>query len=179
MGAAARARSKPPCTAHSAVEHDDDVGVMIFADKVQRYVAPARGRRARVPKAAAAEGRLVESDYPAAFRLAARSRKRHYGALHRRGDRPRRRTGGPHGDAAAAPRRRHPGDPALEALAAATPATAGQAFERAAAEELLNAREAALAEMRSRGVMVLDVAPAAASSAVVERYYQLKRRGML
>jgi len=28
-------------------------------------------------------------------------------------------------------------------------------------------------------VMVLDVLPAAASSAVVERYHQLKRRGLL
>ena len=33
--------------------------------------------------------------------------------------------------------------------------------------------------MRARGVMVLDVLPAAASSAVVERYHQLKRRGLL
>ena len=60
------------------------------------------------------------------------------------------------------------------------PADAGRgAFERAAAEELLGAREAALAEIRSRGVMVLDVPPGAASAAVVERYHQLKRRGLL
>ncbi len=32
--------------AHAAVEHDDNVGLMVFADTVQRYVAPARGRRA-------------------------------------------------------------------------------------------------------------------------------------
>jgi hypothetical protein len=41
------------------------------------------------------------------------------------------------------------------------------------------AREAALAEMRSRGVMVLDVLPNAAASALVERYYLLKRKGTL
>ena len=70
-------------------------------------------------------------------------------------------------------------DPALEALAAARPREPGEAFERAAAEELLGAREAALADMRARGVVVLDVLPAAASAAVVERYHQLKRRGML
>jgi uncharacterized protein (DUF58 family) len=70
-------------------------------------------------------------------------------------------------------------DPALEALASVRPATAPQAFERAAAEELLEAREAALAEMRRRGVMVLDVLPGSASKAVVERYHELKRRGMI
>jgi uncharacterized protein (DUF58 family) len=70
-------------------------------------------------------------------------------------------------------------DPALEALAAARPATAAGAFERAAAEELLGARDAALAEMRGRGIMVLDVAPSGAGEAVVTRYHQLKRRGLL
>jgi uncharacterized protein (DUF58 family) len=70
-------------------------------------------------------------------------------------------------------------DPAMEALASTRPAGPAQAFERAAAEELLGAREEALAEMRSRGVMVLDVLPAGASSALVERYHVLKRKGML
>ena len=70
-------------------------------------------------------------------------------------------------------------DPGLEALATRRPETTGQAFERAAAEELLGAREAALADMRGRGVMVLDVLPGSASAAVVERYHALKRRGML
>jgi uncharacterized protein (DUF58 family) len=70
-------------------------------------------------------------------------------------------------------------DPGLEAVAIARPRDAGEAFQRAAAEELLGAREAALADMRSRGVMVLDVLPAAASVAVVEQYHLLKRRGLL
>ena len=66
--------------AGAAVEHDDNVGLLVFADTIQRYVAPARGRRALravLEGLAAAEGRLVESDYPAAFRyLAAHNRKR-------------------------------------------------------------------------------------------------------
>jgi uncharacterized protein (DUF58 family) len=70
-------------------------------------------------------------------------------------------------------------DPALERLASGRPATEQAAFERAAAEELLLAREEALAEMRRRGILVLDVAPGAAADAVVERYHQLKRRGVL
>jgi uncharacterized protein (DUF58 family) len=173
--------------AHAAVEHDDNVGLLVFADTVQRYVAPGRGRRALravLEGLAVAEGRLVESDYPAAFRhLAARSRKRALTVLftdvidrtasdalvaHTASLRPR------HLPLAVTLR-----DPALEALATRRPESTGQADERAAAEELLDAREAALADMRGRGVMVLDVLPSSASAAVVERYHALKRRGML
>jgi uncharacterized protein (DUF58 family) len=70
-------------------------------------------------------------------------------------------------------------DPALERLAGSRPGSERAAFERAAAEELLLAREEALIEMRQRGILVLDVPPAGAADAVVERYHQLKRRGVL
>jgi uncharacterized protein (DUF58 family) len=173
--------------ARAAVEHDDNIGLMVFADTIQRYVAPARGRRglrAVLDGLAHAEGRLVESDYPAAFRhLAAHNRKRALTVLftdvidrtasdalvaHAATLRPR------HLPLAVTLR-----DPALEAVATRRPEVVSQAFERAAAEELLGARDAALAEMRGRGVMVLDVPPAAAGEAVVARYHQLKRRGLL
>jgi uncharacterized protein (DUF58 family) len=173
--------------ARAAVEHDDNIGLMVFADVVQRYVAPARGRRglrAVLDGLALTEGRLAESDYPAAFRyLAARNRKRALTVLftdvidrtasdalvaHAASLRPR------HLPLAVTLR-----DPGLEALAVRRPESAAAAFERAAAEELLGARDAALAEMRGRGVMVLDVPPASAGEAVVARYHGLKRRGML
>jgi len=70
-------------------------------------------------------------------------------------------------------------DPALEGLATARPATAEASFQRAAAEELPQARGDALTEMRRRGVLVLDVPPAAAARAAVERYVQLKRRAVI
>jgi len=173
--------------AHAAVEHDDDIGLLVFADTIQRYVAPARGRRALravLDGLAAAEGRLVESDYPAAFRhLSAHNRKRALTVLftdvidrtasdalvaHAATLRPR------HLPMAVTLR-----NPEIEALATGRPESAAAAFERAAAEELLSAREAALAEIGARGVMVLDVPPGSASAAVVERYHQLKRRGLL
>jgi uncharacterized protein (DUF58 family) len=173
--------------AHSAEEHDDNIGLMVFADTVQQFLPPARGRRALravLNALAAIEGRLVEPNYPAAFAyLAARNRKRaltvlftdvidrtasealvaQVGTL-----RPR------HLPLAVTLR-----DPALERLATTRPATAAAAFERAAAEELLQSREEALAEMRGRGVLVLDVPPSGASAAVVEQYNRLKRRGAL
>lgn len=173
--------------AHSAVEHDDNIGLMVFADEVQQFLPPSRGRRALrgvLDALAAIEGKLVEPDYPAAFAyLAARNRKRaltvlftdvidrtasealvaQVGTL-----RPR------HLPLAVTLR-----DPSLERLATVRPATAAAAFERAAAEELLQARESALVEMRARGVLILDVPPSGASGAVVEQYNRLKRRGVL
>ena len=173
--------------AAAAVEHDDDVGILVFADTIQRYVPPGRGRRALravLDALAAAEGRIAESDYPAAFRyLAARNRKRGLTVLftdvidrtasealvaHAATLRPR------HLPLAVTLR-----DSALEAIAIRRPADVGAAFERAAGEELLQAREEALSVMRRQGVLVLDVPPGAAAEAVVERYQQLKRRGVL
>src|SRR5262249_41389029 len=173
--------------AQSAVDHDDNVGLMVFADEVQQFVPPARGRRALravVDALAAVEGKLVEPNYPAAFAyLASRNRKRaltvlftdvidrtasealvaQVGTL-----RPR------HLPLAVTLR-----DPSLEHLATARPPPATAAFERAAAEELLQSREEALADMRARGVLVLDVPPSGASAAVVDQYNRLKRRGVL
>ena len=53
------------------------------------------------------------------------------------------------------------------------------AFRKAAAEELLHAREEALAHMRRAGVLVIDVTPERAAQAVVSKYLDLKRRGTL
>lgn len=173
--------------AHAAVEHDDNVGLMVFADEIQHYIAPARGQRALrqiLDALATVQGRLVEPNYPAAFAyLATRNRKRaltvvftdvvdrtasdalvmHVGSL-----RPR------HLPLAVALR-----NPEFDRLATTRPPTIPAAFERAAAEELLQARDEALAGMRSRGVLTLDVLPSGAARAVVDQYTLLKRRGLL
>jgi uncharacterized protein (DUF58 family) len=173
--------------ASSAVEQDDNVGLMVFADEIQHFIAPARGRAAlrRIIEAlATTSGKLVEPNYPAAFAyLAAHNRKRaltvlftdvidrtasealvgNVGTL-----RPK------HVPLAVALR-----NPELDQLATDRPASLPAAFERAAAEELLQARDAALADMRSRGVLILDVPPSGAAAAVVEQYTKLKRRGLL
>lgn len=171
----------------SAVDHDDDIGLLVFADTVQRYLRPARGRRALravLDALAAVEGKLVEPDYPAAFAyLAAQSRKRAFTVVftdvidrmasaalvaHTATLRPR------HLPLAVTLR-----DPALERLAGDRPADVAAAFRRAAAEELLLARAEALGEMRRQGVLVLDVPPAEAARAVVAQYDRLKRRGTI
>ena len=173
--------------AHSAVEHDDNVGLLVFADTVQQYVPPARGRRALravLDALAAVEGKLVEPDYPAAFAyLATRNRKRALTVLFT--DLIDRTASEALVAQAGTLRPRHLPlavtlrDPGMERLATGRPATAAGAFARAAAEELLQARTEALAELRGRGVLVLDVGPAGASAAVVDQYNRLKRRGLL
>ena len=126
----------------------------------------------------------MESDYPGAFRyVAARSRKRALTVLFT--DVVDRTASEALVAQSATLRPRHLPlavvlrDPALERVATHAPAAVPDAFERAAAEELLLAREEALAIMRRQGVLVLDVAPRSAAEAVVEKYHQLKRRGIL
>lgn len=70
-------------------------------------------------------------------------------------------------------------NPDLDRVATERPATVAAAYRKAAAEELLASREEALAQMRRTGAVVLDVEPERASTAVVEAYLELKRRGRL
>ena len=173
--------------AYAAAQHDDNVGIMAFADGVHHFVAPERGRagvRRVVDVLAEVQPKLVEPDYPGAFRyLAARNRKRALTVLFTdvidrfASDalvanvvtlRPR------HVPLAVTLR-----NPELDAAAAVRPAESRDAFRKAAAEELLHAREEALGHMRRAGVIVIDVTPERAAQAVVTKYLDLKRRGTL
>jgi uncharacterized protein (DUF58 family) len=173
--------------AFAAAHHDDDVGIMVFADKVQHYVAPQRGRRSlrEILRAlAVAEPVLVESDYPGAFRyLAVRNRKRALTVFI--GDLIDRGASEALVSAVGALRPRHLPlavtlrNPELDKAATAPAQDERTAWRRAAAEELLAARGGALAVMRRSGVIVLDTPPARAAQAAVGTYLELKRRGRL
>lgn len=171
----------------AAVYHDDNVGIMVFADRVTHYVAPQRGRRGLrrvLDVLAEAEPKLVEPDYPAAFRyLAVRNRKRALTVVFT--DAIDRLASEALVSNVGSLRPRHLPlvvtlrNPGLDAVAGERPAVAADAYRKAAAEELLHAREDALARVRQAGALVLDVDPRRASGAVVERYLELKRRGRL
>ena len=173
--------------AYAAAQHDDNVGVMVFADGVRQFVTPQRGRRGLkqvLDVLADVTPALVEPDYPGAFRyLAARNRKRALtvvftDVIDRFASealvanlatlRPR------HLPLAVTLR-----NPELDAIATQRPAVVRDAWRKAAAEELLRAREEALSHMRRAGVLVLDVPPERAAEAVVNQYLELKRRGRL
>ncbi len=173
--------------AYAATQHDDNVGLMAFADGVQHFVAPQRGRAALkrvLDVLAVIQPTLVEPDYPGAFRyLAARNRKRALTVLFT--DVIDRFASDALVANVASLRPRHLPlavtlkNPEVEQVATLRPAAAHDAFRKAAAEELLRAREEALGHMRRAGVLVLDVAPQRAAEAVVALYLDLKRRGRL
>ena len=172
-----------------AIHSGDSVGLLLFDDEVRAFVPPTRGgaalramREALIP----AQATMAEPDYAAAFRtLATRHRKRSLFVIftdvidvrasqaliaHAA------RGAARHLPLVVALR-----NDALVAAAAPPPddaaLTTEQLFERAAAEELLSAREAALHAMRQAGVSVVDVSPTAMTAAVVNRYLELKGRG--
>jgi uncharacterized protein (DUF58 family) len=173
--------------AYAAAQHDDNVGIMTFADGVQHFVAPERGRagvRRVMDVLAEVQPKLVEPDYPGAFRyLAARNRKRALTVLFT--DVIDRFASDALVANVATLRPRHLPlavtlrNPELDAAAAQRPATPRDAYRKAAAEELLHAREEALGHMRRAGVLVIDVTPERAAQAVVAKYLDLKRRGTL
>lgn len=172
-----------------ATHSGDSVGLLLFDDEVRAFVPPTRGgaalramREALIP----AQATMTEPDYAAAFRtLATRHRKRSLFVIFTDViDVRASQALIAHATRGAA---RHL--PLVVALrndalvAAAAPAsdeatmTTERLYERAAAEELLSAREAALHAMRQAGVSVVDVSPTAMTAAVVNRYLELKGRG--
>ena len=70
-------------------------------------------------------------------------------------------------------------DTDLDTLATDEPTNASAAFNQAAAEELLQEREEALAVMRASGAHVLDCAPDKLGPALLDRYLELKARMLI
>ncbi|HEX7118622.1 MAG TPA: DUF58 domain-containing protein [Longimicrobiales bacterium] len=168
-----------------AAAHGDRVGFLAFADRVEQYRAPARTPIAQLAEAfGRIRARLVESNYPAAFAtLAQRLRRRSLVVLFSDVIDARAsaaliahlsRAAGRHLPLAVALR-----NPELDAAAAAGADAEPGVFRRIAAEELLQARAAALAGMRRAGVLIADVRPDEAIHQVVNRYLEVKREGLL
>src|SRR5204862_1355866 len=137
--------------AYAAAQYGDNVGIMTFADGVQHFVAPERGHtgiRRILDVLAVVQPRLVEPDYPGAFRyLAVRNRKRALTVLFT--DVIDRFASEALVANVATLRPRHLPvavtlrDPELDLVATSRPVEAHAAFRKAAAEELLHAREEA------------------------------------
>jgi uncharacterized protein (DUF58 family) len=165
--------------------HDDAVGLLVFSDKVEQFIPPARKSLARLADTLGeVHARMVEPNYPAAFTYLARQVRRRsllvlftdvidplassalVTQLSRAAER--------HLPLAVAIR-----NPDLEAAAALEPVDEAAVYRRAAAEELLQSRAAALAAMQRAGVLIADTRPGDAVPAAVNRYLDVKRRGML
>jgi uncharacterized protein (DUF58 family) len=172
---------------HAAVTHGDKVGLLIFAEEVLAYLPPRAGKQqvGRVLEALyRIQPSLIEPDYGAAFRYLATRRLqralvlvftdlvdarasarllRHVAALM------------PHHLALLTAI----ADPALERYAREAPAAVGTVYRQAVARDLLEDRAEALRSVTAHGGLALDVPPEGLNLAVVNRYLEVKRRGML
>lgn len=165
--------------------YGDRVATLVFDDQVRHLSPPRRvDMGAMAEMLAGVETRLVEPNYPLAVASLARTiRKRSLVVLFCDvidGDVSRAlvasltRITRTHLPMAVAIR-----NPELERVAARTPSNEAGAFERAAAEELVQARAAALQTMRRSGILVVDADPGDAMAATIEKYVEVKERGLL
>ncbi len=173
--------------AYVATERDDRVGLLAFADSVQQFIPPGRGK-AQVGRITDAlyglQARLHEPDYGLAFStLFSRSRKRSlvicFTDLIDKDASARLLSG----MASLFPRHLPLlvaiRDPDLQAAAGQDPAGPFEAYEKAVAIAAIGDRREALSVITHRGVLVLDTAPQALTVATVNRYLEIKDRHAL
>lgn len=171
--------------AERARSYGDRVGLLVFDEEVRRVMPAAPVKLAALADAlAGVESRLVEPNYPMAFATLRRTfRKRSLvvvfsdiidASASRALVRGLAGTARQHLPLAVAIR-----NPELEAMASYPAESEADVFRRAAAEDLLYARARALQRMRRSGVRTVDAHPGSASEALVARYSEIKRRGLL
>lgn len=170
-----------------AVRNGDRVGLVVFADGVKAYLAPAAGRgqyRKIVEVLYAAKPHLTYVDYLALFKeLSTRLRKRSLLCLFTdfidedQADTmvdPLRRLARRHVPLCLSVK-----DSALARLLETPPPDAETAYQHAVASELLLEREAVKRRVGRGGVCVVDVEAAELSLAAVNTYLEIKARGSL
>ena len=171
--------------ADAASVHGDSVGVFLFADTVQAFLPPGRHSLSRVADTlAAVRSRRVEPDYPGAFRYLGRQLRRRSLVVLFSDVVDARASRALLAHLSASARHHLPllvalRNVELDAAAVAPVSGDEEAYHRAAAQELLQEREVALATVRRQGVLVADVRPGAAVTETMARYAEVKRRGLL
>lgn len=173
--------------AYVATGKGDKVGLMSFADDVNRYLNPRQGRGQfyrMLELLYAIEAQPVEPDYRRAFTyLAAKQRKRALVVIFTD------LSGGlsmralvSHVSVLA----RHSlplvvtiSDPDVVSAARQRPTDSLSVYQRAAAAQLLDERQLTLDNLRRQGVLTLDVPANQLSIAVINRYLELKAKTLL
>jgi uncharacterized protein (DUF58 family) len=173
--------------AQVALASGDRVGLLAYGRRLQQRVAPARGAmhlRGLVDALALVRADGVEADHPAAAAtvMAAQKRRALVVWLTDVAD----TAGIP--DVIEHALRMAPAhvvlfgvlrQPDIAALATAAPASPSDMFRVMAAQETLDRREVLLHGLRQHGALVVEVAPSALSSGLVDRYLEVKERGLL
>jgi uncharacterized protein (DUF58 family) len=170
-----------------AAASGDRVGMIAFDDVVRAFIPPQKGNaalRALRTSLTSLDATMSEPDYAAAFRLLA-MRQRRRALIVCFTDVVDARVARSFAAFAGRSASRHllvvVAIQNADLIAAARPDTSGALalFRSAAAEELVREREEALARMRHAGITVLDVQPAVMAAALVNRYLEVKARGLL
>jgi uncharacterized protein (DUF58 family) len=171
----------------AAARAGDNAGLLVFGRKIKSFLPPSRGREhmdAALESLYAVEPEMIEPSYSRAFEfIAANSKRRSLVVLltdlvDEEGSkelltslkllRPRH-----------LPLVVTIADRDLRAVVSEVPATVKDLFTQSVAEEIMYLREAALRRVESQGGLALDVTAAALAPALLEKYLQVKERGLV
>jgi uncharacterized protein (DUF58 family) len=165
----------------------DNAGLLVFGRKIRSFLPPSRGREhmdAVLESLYAVEPEMIEPSYSRAFEfIAANSKRRSLVVLltdlvDEEGSKELL-------ESLKLLRPRHLplvvtiADRDLRAVVSEAPATVKDLFTQSVAEEIMYLREAALRRVESQGGLALDVTAAALAPALLEKYLQVKERGLL
>jgi uncharacterized protein (DUF58 family) len=173
--------------AQVALASGDRVGLLAYGRRLQQRVAPARGSthlRGLVEALAVVRSDGAEADHAAAAAavMAAQKRRALVVWLTDVAD----TAGVP--DVIEQALRMAPAhvvmfgvmrQPEVASLSAALPGSPAEMFRVMAAQETLDRRESLLHGLRQHGALVLEVSPSELSSGLVDRYLEVKERGLL
>ena len=171
----------------AAARGGDNAGLMVFGRRIQKYLPPNRGREhmdAALEALHAVEPEMIEPSYARALEFVAVNSKRRSlvvlltDLVDEEGSkelltslkllRPRH-----------LPLVVTIADRDLKAVVRDAPETGDELFTQSVAEEIMHLRESALLLVESQGGLALDVTAAALAPALLEKYLQVKERGLL
>jgi uncharacterized protein (DUF58 family) len=171
----------------AAARGGDNSGLLVFGRRIKAFLPPRRGREhmdAALEALFSVEPEMIEPSYARAFEfIAANSKRRSLvvvltDLVDEEGSR----------DLLTSLRLLRPrhlplvvtiGDRDLKALVREPPENERELFTQSVAEEIMYLREAALRLVESQGGLALDVTAAALAPALLEKYMQVKERGLL
>ena len=171
----------------AAARAGDNAGLLVFGRKIKAFLPPSRGHDhmdAALEALYSVEPEMIEPSYSHAFEyIAANSKRRSLvivitDLVDEEGSK----------ELLTSLRLLRPrhlplvvtiADRDLRAVVSNAPETARDLFTQSVAEEIMHLREAALRLVESQGGLALDVTAAALAPAILEKYLQVKERGLL
>lgn len=171
----------------AAARGGDNAGIVVFGRRIKTYLPPKRGREhmdAALEALHAIEPEMIEPSYSRAFEFIAANCKRRSlvvlltDLVDEEGSK----------DLLTSLKILRPrhlplvvtiSDRDLKAAVRDVPTTVPDLFTQSVAEEIMHQREAALRLVEAQGGLALDVTAAALAPALLEKYLQVKERGLL